>query len=113
MKLTLVLAVVAAMGFAYLYWLRPYLKTLPAFAEAWRSEDTAWQAVKVWLDGRKTLLVGIWGEIVGLFPDFLQIVAGVDLKTALSLPDNWALIVSGIAVPVLMAIFRTKAKGEG
>lgn len=110
MKFALVLAGIAAFGFVYLYWVRPYLKSLPPFAEAWQSEETAWAAIKVWLEGRKTLLAGIWGETIGLFPDLLQILSGVDLKTALSLPDNWALLISGIAVPVLMMIFRTKAK---
>lgn len=109
MKLALTLAVLGGFAFAYIHWIRPYLKTLPSLASAWREEDTAWQAFKAWLDGRKTILAGAWGELIGLGPDLLNIVAGVDLKTLLHLPDQWALWVSGIVVPLLMAIFRTKA----
>lgn len=109
MKLVLVLAAVAAFLAAYVIWVRPYLKSLPQFADAWSRQATAWDAIKVWLVGRKTILAGIWGTFIGMFPDLLQVVSGVDLKTALSLPDNWALIISGILVPTLMLIFRTKA----
>lgn len=110
MKLMLALAAAAAFLFVYFYWLRPYLKSLPALSETFAKEDTVWQAIKVWLEGRKTILAGMWGTIIGWGPDLLQIVSGVDLKTAFSLPDNWAIIVSGLLVPVLMLIFRTKAK---
>lgn len=109
MKLALVLAAVGAFAFAYLYWVRPYLKTLPSLAEAWAREQTAWQAIVAWLDGRKTILTGIWGEIIAMFPDALQVISGVDLKTAFSLPDSWALIIGGIIVPILMLVFRAKA----
>jgi hypothetical protein len=109
MKLVLVLIAVIAFAAAYIIWVRPYLKTLPQLADAWQRQATAWGAIKVWLAGRKTILTGLWGSFIGLFPDLLQVLSGVDLKTALSLPDNWALIVSGILVPILMLIFRAKA----
>jgi hypothetical protein len=110
MKLALTLAAVAAFFAVYFIWVRPYLRTLPALTDAWKQEETLLAALKLWLEGRKTILSGIWGEIVAFLPDVLQILAGVDLKTALGLPDNWALIVGGIVVPFLMLIFRTKAK---
>jgi hypothetical protein len=110
MKLVIALAAAAAFFTVYLFWVRPYLKSLPSLAAAWRAEETAWDAIKAWLDGRKTILAGVWGEIIGFAPDLLQIVSGVDLKTALSLPDNWALLISGMVVPTLMLIFRAKAR---
>lgn len=110
MTFLLALAIIAALAFVYLRWVRPYLRSLPSLADAWRTEDTTWDAVKAWLEGRKTILAGMWGELIGWAPDLLQIIGGVDLKTALSLPDNWALIIGGIVVPVLMVIFRTKVR---
>lgn len=110
MKIILVLGVLAIVGIAYAVWVRPYLKSLPQFAEVWQQEATTWAAIKAWLDGRKTILTAIWGEVIGFGPDVLQIVAGVDLKTAFGLPDNWALLIGGLAVPILMAIFRARAR---
>lgn len=108
MKLTLVLIALAACAVAYGVWVRPYLKSLPSMSAVWEQEATTWGAIKAWLDGRKTILIGMWGEAIAFAPDLLQIISGADLKTALSLPDNWAALVN-IAVPVLMMIFRTKA----
>lgn len=110
LRFIIALAIVAALGFVYLRWVRPYLKSLPSLADAWATEKTTWAAVKVWLEGRKTILAGMWGELIGCGPDILQIFSGVDLKTAFSLPDNWALLIGGIAVPMLMVVFRAKAK---
>lgn len=93
---------------AYIIWLRPYLKSLPSLAAAWRNEDSTLAAIKAWLDGRKTVLAAIWGEVVALGPDVLQSLSGVDLKTLLSLPDAWAGIVSFV-VMILVIVFRVKA----
>jgi len=112
MKLILALAAAAAFLAVYIYWVRPYLKSLPSMAVAWQTEETTWAAIKVWLEGRKTILAGLWGEAIGLLPDFLQIVSGLDIKTAFSLPDNWAVMIGCFVVPTLMLIFRTKAKTE-
>lgn len=110
MKLALTFIAGAAFLAAYIYWIRPYLKTLPSLAEAWKAEETAWQAFKTYIDGRKTILAGLWGEFLAFFPDLLQIVSGVDLKQLLHLPEQWALWVGGIIVPALMAIFRARAR---
>jgi len=109
MKVALTLIAMAAFVAAYLYWVRPYLKTLPTFSEAFAKEATTWQAILTYLEGRKTILTGIWGEIIAMGPDLLNILGGVDLKTALHLPDAWAAIVGGIIIPVLMLVFRAKA----
>lgn len=108
MTFVLTLLVIAAFAGVYLYWVRPYLKTLPSFANAWVKEATTWASVKAWLDGRKTVLTGVWGTILAMGPDALQIVSGVDLKTAFHMPDDWAIIIGGVAVPMLMLIFRTR-----
>ena len=112
MKLLLALAAAGTILAVYMIWVRPYLRTLPTLAQVWREEDDLFAVFGAYLEGRKTLLIGVWGEIAGMAPDLLQIVSGVDLKTALSLPDNWALMISGMLVPVLMLIFRTKVKAS-
>jgi hypothetical protein len=100
--------VMAALAAVYIVWVRPRLKALPAFADLYAKEDTLWDAILAWLRGRRTYLIGIWGEIIALAPDLLQTLAGLDLKTLLLLPDAWAAYVTA-AVPVLMLIFRAKA----
>lgn len=109
MPIFLNLAAIATFVAVYIIWVRPYLKSLPQFAEAWRNEDTALAAIKTWLDGRRTILIGIWGEFVAMGPDALQALSGLDLKTLLHLPDAWAAYVTAL-IPVLMLIFRAKAK---
>lgn len=109
MRIFLNLGAVAIFVAVYIIWVRPYLKSLPQFAEAWRTEDTTWAAIKAWLDGRRTVLIGIWGEVVAMGPDLLQQVSGLDLKTLLNLPDAWAAYVTAL-IPVLMLIFRAKAR---
>lgn len=109
MRLVLTLAAIAAFIAVYIIWIRPYLKTLPSWSEAWQREATTWAAFKVWLDGRRTILIGIWGELVAFLPDMLQSASGFDLKTLLFLPDMWAAWVTAF-IPVLMLIFRAKAK---
>lgn len=110
MKIIIGLVLAAAFIGVYLYWVRPYLKTLPSLAEAWKQEDTAIEALKSWLDGRRTILIGIWGEIVAFLPDALNAAGALDLKTLLMLPDAWAAYVTAL-IPLLMLIFRAKANG--
>lgn len=109
-KVIAVLAVAAAFTYIYFKYVRPHLQDLLTFKEAFAVEGSYLDKLKIYFEGRKVLFAGMWGEIIGMGPDFLQIVSGVDLKSALSLPDNWALLISGIAVPMLMMYFRTKTK---
>lgn len=112
LKVALTLVALVGFGFVYFYYARPYLKTLPTFSDAYTKEATIWAAIVTYLEGRKTIFTGIWGEIIAMGPDLLQILAGVDLKTALHLPDAWAAIVGGLIVPVLMLVFRTKVASQ-
>lgn len=108
MKFALAVAAAAAFLAAYILWVRPYLRSLPQLSQAWAQEDTTWAAVKTWLDGRKTILVGIWGEVIAFLPDALQSASGFDLKTLLMLPDSWAAYVTAL-IPVIMVILRAQA----
>src|SRR5262245_14038580 len=104
----LVLGLVVA-GFAYVIWVRPYLKSLPSLNEAWRTRDNIVGALQAYLEGRRVILIGIWGESVALAPEILSLLSDVDLKEIFGLPDTWAARVSFL-VTVLMMIFRTKVK---
>lgn len=108
-KLILAFVGLAGAFAAYVYWIRPYLRSLPQFGDLLASHDDFFGAVRAWLDGRKTVLTGLWGSIVAWAPDFLQTISGFDLKTLLHLPDQWALYVTAL-LPVLMVIFRAVAK---
>lgn len=108
MKIVLILAALAAVVAVYVLWVRPYLRSLPQLMDVWVQEDSLWAALKVWIDGRKTILIGVWGEVIAFLPDALQAASGFDLKTLLSLPESWAAWVTA-AIPVLMAIARAQA----
>lgn len=103
------LALIVGLVLSYFYWVRPYLKTLPQFSEAYAKQDSFWAAVGVWLEGRKTIMVGIWGEIIAIGPDALQQISGLDLKMLMHLPDLWAAWVTAV-IPILMLILRAKSK---
>lgn len=109
-KFILALIVVAAFVAVYFIWVRPYLAKLPSWSDVNAKEMGLWQKIKHWLEGRKTVLVGLWGSVLGLGPDVLNIFTGVDLQKLLHLPEQWALWVSAVAVPLLMVLFRTAGK---
>lgn len=98
----------AVLLFAYLRWVRPYLKSLPSFAEHYAEEERLWDAFKEWLKGRRTILIGMWGEVIAWGPDLLQLASGWDFKALFHLPDAWAVMITAL-IPILMIIFRAKA----
>ena len=109
MKMFGLLLIVAALAAIYFIWVRPYLKTLPSLAEIYANEESWWATIKLWVIGRRTLLIGIYGELFAMAPDLLAQLQLVDLKTMLHLPDEWAMWVNA-AVGLGMLIFRSKAK---
>lgn len=110
-KLIIALTGLAGVFIAYVYWVRPYLRSLPQLGDLLASHDDFFGAVRAWLDGRKTVLTGIWGSIIAFAPDLLNLLNVIDLKTIFNLPDQWAAIVAGITA-VLTTIFRTMASKE-
>lgn len=107
-----IVAVLGVLGFIYIYWVRPYLKTLPSLKQLWDKEDSLWAAFKIWLDGRKTVWTGILGTLMAIGPDIIDQTIGIDLKTLFHLPDAWAAWVTQVTT-VLMIIFRIRAKIGG
>lgn len=104
-------AVMVSLMFVYVYWVRPRLQELPALRDAYKRQATCWMALKVWLDGRKTILIGIWGQIIAFGPDALQQISGFDLKMLLGLPDLWAAWVAAV-IPILMLIMRAQSSDK-
>ena len=113
MKLIGFLIVLAGLIAVYVIWARPYLKTLPGLADIYARLDQKergwWTAVKIWLDGRKTVWTGILGTVLAIGPDLVDGIAGLDLKTLLHLPDLWALWVTQ-ATALLTVVFRVQAR---
>lgn len=111
----LAIIIVAAAGIAaYVIWVRPYLRGLPQFSEIYRGLDERearlWQTIKIWLDGRKTIITGLVGGFFEVGPELLAQFEASGLKD--KLPDNWGLYVA-LATIALMSIFRAHAARSG
>lgn len=111
MRALFTLLVIAALIGLYIWKIRPYLKGLPSLAEIFRQEDSLFTAIRVYFEGRKTILASIWLGFIAWAPDALTAISGFDLKTLLHLPDEWALYISAL-IPVLTAFFRSLAKDD-
>lgn len=111
MKVIGLLALLAALGAVYFVWVRPYLKSLPSFTQLWQEEEKFWAAAKAWVLGRRTILVGIWGELLIWLPDLLQTLSVVDLATALGWDDTKKAL-AHIVLTMAMLVFRTKASDQ-
>ena len=85
---------VAAVFTAYLFWIRPILRSRPALAQFYAKEEGFWQAVRARLAGIKGKLVaavGMAASAVVYLHDFLVPVAtGIDWQPILSLLPDWA-----------------------
>lgn len=105
-----ILTLAGMVGFLafYIFVVRPHFKKLETFKDVFDYEETRWEAIKTWAQGRKVILIGMWGEMIAFAPDVLNAVSGMDLRTILHLPDAWAAIITGI-IPILMIIARTKS----
>lgn len=102
-------AIFAAIVVAYVVWIRPYLRAQPQFADLWKREESAWAAFKIWVQGRRTVLAGVWGEFLIWLPDMLQSLNLGDLATALHWDDAKKAL-ANVFLTMLMIVFRTKAK---
>ena len=72
----------AALVAAYFFWIRPILRSRPAFADFYAKAETFWEAVREWCAGIKCKLaaaVGMVASAVVYLHDFLVPVAtGID-----------------------------------
>lgn len=110
MKVALIiLTVLTVYGFAHFRWVRPYLQSLPSFSELWAEEEAFFSALKEWVLGRRTILIGVWGEFLIWFPDIIQALNIHDLATTLGWGDSKKAL-ANIALTLAMVIFRAKAQ---
>jgi hypothetical protein len=91
----------AAVAAAYFYWIRPILKSRPAFAQFYAQADGFWEAVRERFGGIKGKLAATLGmaasAVVYLHDFLLPVATGIDWQPILStLPDwAWPLILFG------------------
>lgn len=84
----------AAIVAAYFYWIRPILRSRPAFAHFYAEAESFWQAVRerfAGLKGKLTAALGMAASAVVCLHDFLLPVAtGIDWQPILSMLPDWA-----------------------
>jgi hypothetical protein len=84
----------AALVAAYFYWIRPILKSRPAFAHFYAQEESFWEAVRerfAGIKGRLAAALGMAASAVVYLHDFLVPVAtGIDWQPILSMLPDWA-----------------------
>ena len=92
----------AALVAAYFFWIRPILRSRPAFADFYATTESFWAALRqrfAGIKGKLAAAVGMAASVVVYLNDFLLPVAtGIDWQPILSmLPDwVWPLILFGV-----------------
>jgi hypothetical protein len=85
---------VAALGAAYLFWIRPILRSRPAFADFYATADGFWAALRerfAGIKGKLAAAIGMAASAAVYLHDFLVPVAtGVDWQPILSMLPDWA-----------------------
>jgi len=85
---------VAALGAAYLFWVRPILRSRPAFANFYAQSDSFWAAVRerfAGIKGKLAAAIGMAASAVVYLHDFLVPVAtGIDWQPILTMLPDWA-----------------------
>jgi hypothetical protein len=84
----------AALVAAYLFWIRPILRSRPAFADFYAQADSFWAAMRerfAGIKGKLAAAVGMAASAVVYLHDFLVPVAtGIDWQPILSVLPDWA-----------------------
>lgn len=85
---------VAAIVAVYFYWVRPILKSRPAFTHFYAEAESFWEAARerfAGIKGRLAAAVGMAASAVVYLHDFLLPVAtGIDWQPILSMLPDWA-----------------------
>ncbi len=110
--------VMAVMLFAtlvaiYAFWIRPILKSRPAFRELYQEEANFFAALRAKLAGIKqklsSAIVIAASAIVSGYDFFAPIVSGVDVSSIAGQVPSWAWPLILIAVTAVMKYFRDLA----
>jgi hypothetical protein len=103
----------ATMVAVYWFWIRPILKSRPAFAEFYSSEESVFAAVREKLKGIKQKLssvIVIAASIAVSSYDFITpIVSGVDVSSIAAQVPSWAWPIVLISITALFQFLRNLA----
>jgi hypothetical protein len=110
----LLLILVAATTVAvYWFWIRPILKSRPAFRELYQEEENVLAALRAKFAGIKqklsSAIVIAASAIVSGYDFFVPIVSGVDVSSIAAQVPSWAWPLILIAMTAVMKYFRDLA----
>jgi hypothetical protein len=84
----------AALVAAYLFWIRPILRSRPAFTDFYARADSFWDALRdrfAGLKGKLAAAIGMAVSAVVYLHDFLlPIATGIDWQPILAMLPDWA-----------------------
>lgn len=110
-NLLMTVMVLATLASIYIFWLRPFLKTRPSFAEFYARSDGFWSAVSLWLQGMKqkitAMIVIAGGAIVSMHDWLVPVVSGVNVQPLVDSVPKWAWPLGMIAITALLQYFRS------
>jgi hypothetical protein len=109
----LFISTTATLVAVYWFWVRPILKSRPAFRELYQEEENFFAAVRAKFAGIKqklsSAIVIAASAIVTGYDFFAPIVGGVDVSSIAAQVPSWAWPLVLIAVTAIMKYFRDLA----
>jgi|SRR5579885_1093344 len=109
----LYISIAATLVAIYWFWIRPILKSRPAFRDLYREEENFIAAVRTKFAGIKqklsSAIVIAASVIVSGYDFFAPIVSGVDVSSIAAQVPSWAWPLILIAVTAVMKYFRDLA----
>jgi hypothetical protein len=109
----LLISIAATLVAVYWFWIRPILKSRPAFRELYQEEENFLEALRVKFAGIKQKLssavVIAASAVVSGYDFFAPIVSGVDVSSIAAQVPSWAWPLILIAVTAVMKYFRDLA----
>jgi hypothetical protein len=106
----LFISMTATLVAVYRFWIRPILKSRPAFSELYQEEENLFAALREKFAGIKqklsSAIVIAAGAIVSGYDFFAPIVSGVDVSSIAAHVPSWAWPLILIAVTAVMKYFR-------
>lgn len=107
---------VLALGSAYLFWVRPILRTRPSCVEFYADADSCWAALGEKFKGLKTKLATVVGmiasAIIGLHDFLIPIATGIDWTPIRAMIPNWSWPIIFFVFFALIAKFRSMTDAE-
>jgi len=109
----LYISMAATLVAVYWFWIRPILKSRPAFRELYQKEENFFAALRAKFAGIKqnisSAVVIAASAIVSGYDFFAPIVSGVDVSSIAAQVPSWAWPLLLIAVTAVMKYFRDLA----